>query len=601
MKPTVSMAACVLTCLGALGCDTQAPASTSVPGFGTLAVSLSGALPDVLSLRLRLYDAPPGSGGKIVYDAGCRDYTAQNVLTVSPLKTGSNYALTVDLFQAAKCASPRFRAYRGGITVSPQSDAASQARPYYLQPYEFGAFTGLAQVSATRQAEAAKRSCSQDGDCKIVHPNATCALKQNVCTIDHLFPLNGAVRRAFPLVMTLDDGRVAVGGGLNAEIQGDWQATSDRVEVFDPATGLFSAEDISSPPFAVGLADGVTIAGGSYVQVAGTGAAKFAFDQGKQLGTGIQAKGCAAGLSTACKVYGQVARLDAKASVSVQAPLGTPLVFPIVARVHTPQGERVLVAGGAKVPLPLGGDARTGQAVLCKVEAGQTPECTATKAPMQAGRARAAVACVEGGTACTKVLVLGGRTKATLPLAEVYDATADTFTPVQTKGAVPDKLHGGQLLPLADGGWLLVGGSRKALFLEDDDVATGADLPALHVQFDASPPTLTFAAVTLAAGMTEKDTQRLLASAVGLNDRSVLLIGGIGTDLQARADAVLFSPSGQAMAKIKLGGSRFGGGAALLGGKGPVSGCVLLAGGFTSVKGALQPQNHVEVFCPGAP
>ena len=600
---TVSMAACVLSCLGILGCDAQAPASSTESGFGTLAVSLSGALPDVLSLRLRLYDAPPGGGGKIVYDTGCRDYTAQNVLTVSPLKTGSNYALVVDLYQAAQCVTPRFRAYRGAITVSAQSDIASQARPYYLQPYEFGKFTGLAQVSSTRQAEAAKRSCSQDADCKIIHPNATCSLKQNVCTIDHLFPLNGAVRRAFPLVLALDDGRVAVGGGLNAQIQGDWQATSDRVEVFDPATGLFTSEDLSSPPFAVGLAEGVTVAGGSYVQVAGTGAAKFSFEKGKQLGTGIQAKGCAAGVSSTCKVYGQVARIDPKANASVQTPLGSPLAFPIVARVHTPQGDRVLVAGGAKVPLPLGGDARTGQAALCKVEAGQVPECTATGAPMQAGRARAAVACVEGGAACTKVLVLGGRTKVALPLAEVYDATTDTFTPVQTKGAVTDKdkVHGGQLLPLADGSWLLVGASRKALFLEDDDVATGADLPALRVQFEASPPTLTFSAVQLSPGITQKDSQRVLGSAVGLADRSVLLIGGIDTDLQARADAILFSPTGQAMAKIELGGSRFGGGAGLIGGKGPVSGCVLLAGGFTLVNGVLQPQNHVEVFCPGAP
>lgn len=583
-------------------CSTQ-PAPGPASGFGTLSVGLSGALPDVQSLRLRLFDAPPASGGKIAFDAGCQPYTAQNVLTISPLKTGSSYALQLDLFQDAACAKARFRAYRGSIEVSAQSETASQARPYYLQPYELGRFTGLAQVSAQKQAEAAKRSCSQDGDCKSVHPNATCALKQNVCVIDHLFPLDGAARRAFPLVLTLDDGRVAVGGGLTLQGTDSWVATNDRLEVFDPSTGLFHSSELLNVPPAVGLAEGVTLAGGSFAQVVGTSSARLAFDKGKSLTTSLDTKGCTAGTASACKVSNLVARLDVKLDAAQQISLAAPLAFPVVARVKTAAGERVLVAGGAKVPLPLGGDARTGQAVLCKLDGGQ-PDCSqATSQPMQAGRARAAVACVAGGSQCSKVLVLGGRKKATLPLAELYDATSDTFTAVQPKGQVPDTLHGGQLLPLADGSWLLVGASKKALFLEDGDVVTGGDLPPLKVTVDASatPPTLTFAPITLATGLTDKDVQRLLPSAVGLNDRSVLLIGGLDPDLQPRGDAILIGPDGTALTKLDLTAPRFAAGAALLGGNGPLAGCVLVAGGFTLQNATLAPQNHAEVFCPAAP
>jgi hypothetical protein len=54
-------------------------------------------------------------------------------------------------------------------------------------------------------------------------------------------------------------------------------------------------------------------------------------------------------------------------------------------------------------------------------------------------------------------------------------------------------------------------------------------------------------------------------------------------------------------AKLDLSAPRFGAGAALLGGSGPLAGCVLLAGGFTLQNAILTPQNHAEVFCPGAP
>jgi hypothetical protein len=598
MKRTIFLSAC----LALAACATQ-PVDTAESGFGTLSVALTGALPDVQSLRLRLFDAPPASGGKVAFEAKCQPYTAQNILTVSPLKVASSYALQLDLFQDAACTKTRFRAYRGAIAVSAQSEVASQARPYYLQPYELGRFTGLAQVSAAKQIEAGKRSCSQDGDCKSVHPNATCALKQNVCVIDHMFPLDGAARRAFPLVVTLDDGRVAVGGGLTLQGTDSWVATNDRLEVFDPGTGLFQSDELLNVPPAVGLAEGVTLAGGSFAQVTGTSSARVTFDQGKSLTTALDTKGCTAGTTSSCKVSNLVARMDVKLDAAQQASLTSPLAFPIVARVKTPLGDRVLVAGGAKVPLPLGGDARTGQAVLCKLD-GSTPDCSqATAQPMQAGRARAAVACVAGGNACTKVLLLGGRKKVTLPLAEIYDATTDSFTAALPKGSVPDTLHGGQLLPLADGSWLLVGASKKALFLEDGDVSTGGDLPPLKVTVDtsATPPTLTFAPVTLGPGITDKDVQRVLASAVGLNDRSVLLIGGLDPTLQARADALLIGPDGTVTAKLDLSAPRFGAGAALLGGSGPLAGCVLLAGGFTLQNAILTPQNHAEVFCPGAP
>lgn len=574
------------------------PAPAPPAGFGMVAFALTGALPDVQSLTLGLYDGAAGAG-KLVFDSGCTPYVAQNLLSIGPLKTGSGYSLVAILFQDGQCQAPRFIAFRGAIAVTDQSETASQARPYYVQPYELGRFTGLAQVNPTKALDAGKTACTQDVDCKSVHPNATCDAALHACTIDHLFPLNSAVRRAFPLVRTLDDGRVAITGGLTTQIQGDWSATNYRLEIFDPDTGLFGAREVSNSPGAVGMAEGVSLAASAFAQVGGTAAAKINFVKGASLATALQTKGCAAGPASSCKVSGQVARVETRAPVVAQlANLDAPLAFPIVSRVRTPEGDRVLIAGGAKVPLKAGGDSRSGQSVLCQMDGGQV-ECTPGPT-MKLGRSRAATACLSGNAVqCTQVLVLGGRKAPVPPLAEIYDADKGEFVAALVAGeAVPDLVHGGQLLPLGDGSWMLVGASKKALFLEDGDVATGADLDPLRVTVDTttSPPTVKISALPLGAGA--QATRRLMATAVGLNDRSVLLMGGLDSALQPRADAIWFAPDGSIRETLELSAPRFGAGASLIGGHGPLAGCVLLAGGFTWQNSALVPQNHVEVFCP---
>ena len=609
-SPTMPTFRALCGCLLALalavtGCAPDV-APVDRPGFGRLELALTGPLGGAVRLRVRIYEGPATSlqqAAKYTL-ANCAPYTAgNNQLQVSDLKVRSDYAVLVELYGDTACKDLRYRAYRGGIAVATATAASAKARPYYIQPYEIGKFTSLATVNPALRDEAAKKTCSSDADCRAIHVNAACT-KEFKCTVDHLFPLNGGGRRGFPTVVGLDDGRVAVAGGLTASIAGVWTATIDRVEVFEPTTGIFRAQSVANGGAPVGLAESVTLVGGSLAVVGGLAAAKVVLEPGNSLTTALEPKGCG-GAGSACSVSRAIARWDLKNPIEgVAQQLSedgrAPLAFPVVARVRTPAGERVLVAGGAQVPLPSGtADSRKGASVLCKMDAGGVT--CADGATMQAGRARAAVGCLDGvAGACNRLLVLGGRKSTGTPLAEIYDATTDKFVAATIAGAVPQGLHGGHLLAIGGGRLLLVGASQQALFLEDSSLTLGSGIAPLIVEASgtASEPVLTFTAANLGTFEAKDGGKRMLATAVTLADGGALLIGGIGTDLLPLADALRFDSNGNAVARIELSASRFGAGAARIGGQGPLGGCTLLAGGYHILGTTPQPQNHVEIFCP---
>lgn len=601
---------------GLAGCkaDPDVPDVAADSGFGSVALALTGNFPGAVRMRVRLYAGPVLDVARKADHvlAGCAPYSSKNnQLKVERLEVREDYAFLIDLFSDETCTTLKYRAYRGGIRVVPASGTASTLRPYYVQPYEMGRFSSLALVNASLDEKATGKACSSETDCKSIHPNASCNHKLTHCTVDHLFPLNGQGRRSFPVVLSLDDGRIAVAGGLTLSSLGLWRSTIDVLEIFDPPTGIFRAQAVTESGTPVGLAEAVTLPNAGIAIVAGSSAAKVALEPGKSLSTVLDPSGCA-GAGSNCTVSSNVRRWDLKnpkEGAGQSLSLGSPAAFPIVARVRTKDGDRVLVAGGAQMPLLAAGDARKGSSVLCKMDATGL-DCATAGPTMPAGRARAATGCVTyDGGGCVQLLVLGGRKKATSALAEIYNAATNTFLPVAAKGAVPQIVHGGQLVPVADKTFLLLGASAKALFLEDGEVTTGGDLAPLLVQVDVSgEPSMTLTAANLGAFAGKDGGKRLLATAVGLGNGSVLLVGGLGPDLLPIADALLFDKSGTAIDRIPLSLGRFGAAAARISGKGPVGGCVLLAGGFAMVPATppqaaptLQPQSHVEVFCPLVP
>ncbi|MBM4344183.1 MAG: hypothetical protein FJ100_12515 [Deltaproteobacteria bacterium] len=595
----------------ALSCAVeQAPAA--VAGFGQLRLALSGALPNVKALRIRIFRGAVSTVSQTpTFDFGCQAYAgvSANEPVVKDLEAADNYAVLIDGFADAACASHAVRAYRGNIrVVAGLSETAAAAAPYWLPTVEIGKFTALAQVNPGLQDKAGQKVCSTESDCKAIHANATCGAA-NRCRVDHLFPLNGAARRGLPTAIALEDGRVALIGGLGVQDKdGYWKAAAEQVELFDPRAGIFQSRLVGNAGAAVGLAQAVTVTGGAFAYAGGSASVKLALAAGK-LTAQLDTRECSGASSTNCAVTDQLGRWtvteSATGSSAQQFALGLPLAFPLIARVATPAGDRLLVAGGSELPLSPQFDKRRGKTQLCKVDAGNVDCPQQVGATMVAGRAMAAATCVQRDTAggCLKLLLIGGRKSAGSALSETYDAAANKFTAANDVGAVPKDLHGGAFYALTDKSWLLVGATAKKIFMEDGEVGSGGDLAPLVIQVDpgdaSKPATVLWSAVDLGTFGGTDLGRRLMPAAAQLADRSVLVIGGLDPELKVAGDALLIGPDGKAKARLVQQFPRFGAAAARVGGKGPFGGCVVLAGGFAvNAAAVLEPQNQVELFCP---
>jgi hypothetical protein len=222
---------------------------------------------------------------------------------------------------------------------------------------------------------------------------------------------------------------------------------------------------------------------------------------------------------------------------------------------------------------------------------------------MAAARANNAVACVERDSSggCLKVVLIGGNKSG--PRSEVYDATTNTFAAATDSGQVPNgEVHGGKLYAVGPSTFLLVGASSKRLFLEDGALSSGGDMGPYKITVNASvvPAIVSWAPADLGSGAQPDAGRRLMAASTQLADGSVLLIGGLDQALKPLADALWIAPTGALVRRVETQTARFGGSASRIGGKGPLAGCVVLAGGFSvAASGAVEPQNQVEIFCPG--
>jgi hypothetical protein len=603
-----------LCALALAGCATESgeaptggPTAAAPDGSGetgTVQLALTGPLPGIQRYSVLIYETEVTSPQQIpAYALRCLPYNPadNNAFEVSSLATGDNYALLVELFGDDACGDLRMRAYRGGIRIN----AGLNDGVYYLQPWVFGAFTGMAEPSDSVLTEAQARNCATDGDCGSIHPNAICTDDTKICTIESLFPLNGGSRRLAPSVVQLGDGRVAVAGGLGVrDTQGFWSPASDRVEVFEPATGIFSSFEVAN--FGVesrfGFATSAALPGQSsgFAFVGGMSKVRLELDAGG-LTTAIASDLCG-GQAIGCQASRNVWQVDLSTSLAQGGLLPDFLALPVVAPIGDAADPVVLVAGGARLPLPAAGDSRTATATVCSVGSGGVL-CQSAASNMTAARADAAFGCAarDQSGACSEVLVVGGRKPGgSGPIAEIFDVASGGFVQVSATGDVPTAVHGARIIEAGENLYLL-GGSSEPVLLGNGTVAAAADVAPRLITVDrtTAPPGVAFEAIDMSGAGGADGGQRVLAAAVGFDNGGAMLIGGVTPSDDLADDAILFGPDGAATARIPLERPRLGATAARIGGTGPLGGCVLLVGGLGNVDGELDALSHVEVYCPG--
>lgn len=589
------------------GCVDDAPLPDD--DLGVFSFALTGVIPGVKAMDVKVYAGPVTSLSKLhKFELACIPYVtgpnkSNNAFTLDKLPARNDYSILVNLYADDGCKDLTVRGYRGGITVNPgtRSDAADS--PYYIQPYRIGKFTGLASANPLAKSDVQKLSCTTDSDCRGEggHPAATC--EANQCSLSSLFPLNGGSPRAFPTVVALSNGQVAIGGGFSVRQQdGTWAATKDRVEVFDPTIGRFLDTALKIDNFGVearvGMAAAIPWTANAFAQVGGLSKIKLEVVNGK-LESGLVDEACAGG-SSACPASKAVWLIDLAKKTSSGTLLSGPVALPIVARVAGPNGTRVLVAGGVELPTPKGGTIpRRGEALLCEVSSGSS-SCEDSQSKMAAGRADAASACIEtAADGCKKLLVVGGRSNAGAPIAEVYDAGKDEFEKVTINGTPPTFVHGGQLVR-AGTRFYLVGARGQAVFLEAKSVADASPIQPILIDVDDSttPISLTFGKVDLDGQGGADEGKYAFVAAVGYPSGAAVIAGGLGPKNVVATHALVIGSDGKLAARVPLETPRYGASIASITGSGPLKDCAVLAGGIANENGVAVPVNHVEVFCP---
>ncbi|HAN30598.1 MAG TPA: hypothetical protein DCQ06_03280 [Myxococcales bacterium] len=596
----------MLVALCLVGCVNEEPTAPSGQGVFTLA--LTGTLPDIATFKLAVYKGALTSTSKQPkFALGCSPYLVgngetRNAFTLQDMPVGKDYSVLVEYFADDACSARSLLAYRGGIEVKSESVQAAESKPYYLQPVRFGAFTGMATASAEIKAEVESRSCSTDQDCVSVHPAATCSAGSNRCSVDSLFPLNGGVARAFPSLTALADGTIALHGGFSVvdSPTGTWTATSSTVEHFSPALGRFHTPALTVDNFdsrgRVGMSSTAALTGAAYAVVGGQEQIVIGLNKGK-LATEMKDATCAQ--KTTCPVSAAVWRVDTAKSFSSGTELSKPVAFPIVIKVASATGPKVLIAGGSDLPLPKNSGNRRGDAQLCELTT-SSAACEASAGKLNAARADAAILClVDSDDGCKEVLIVGGRASKAAAMVEQYDAQTDAFSTVEAIGA-PDLLFGGKLVRAGSAIYLL-GASSVALFQENriTDVANVAAPPyRLIVDDSGAERVVRFELAELGEFAGTDGGRRVFGAAVGLTDANqALLIGGVLPNGKVADDALVFGEEG-GIDRLPLERARFGAGAVEISSEGPFGGCAFIAGGADISSTLVGSLSHVELYCP---
>ena len=187
------------------------------------------------TLRIQVFDGPfirsaPGS----LFDSGCVPYGGDQ-LTLSNFPTGSDLTIHFEVYADAECEEAVATGARGGVVVTESGSGGT----WFIPTFEVGGFRSFPEFSDELVSEVTSTSCSEDDECIELSPIARC--DEGTCAMPATaYPLNIGTARAFHSTTTLPDGRIVLTGGLGRSLGGgEWIATDETVEVFDPVRLVF--------------------------------------------------------------------------------------------------------------------------------------------------------------------------------------------------------------------------------------------------------------------------------------------------------------------------------------------------------------------------
>jgi len=431
------------------GCSTGVGIDTPIQGPDPTAlgqVSFQLQATAGTAFRIRLYRTPPASLDKKAYfESDCIDYL--DGFTIKGLDEGDQYVAVFLQYSAATCIDSSLTGVgvRGDIEVT---KAGTGNAYYYIQINKLDTMTALPlPPDSLRNPETAGTvlACTVDDDCRgpckdtglclypkedyQFHPSAVC--DNNICRLPSLFPLNSKLPRAFHSSVPMPDGSVALVGGFNRAtattgtttgtrlISGDAEGTAG-VEVFDPATALFSQAGTPTPlDMLGGMGPAVATLDGQLALFANKTCANLV----AACPVNDTGKSCLVGCSSAGTPTFILA--DPATDTFVSIPLtGVASGIVLAANVLDSAGqEKILGRPGIVTADEIAGAAtQTVKPLMCSPKATAAADCAALAgAPDLFPRYQTAGACLvtENGL-CEKYVIVGGNIVANDPLVEEY-------------------------------------------------------------------------------------------------------------------------------------------------------------------------------------
>ena len=545
----------------------EGDASEGAAGEGSLRLSMAGlALDGANTIRVTLY-----RGGVVdatlapVYESGC-DPIGSDQPRVTSLPLADDYAVRVDIYSDAVCATLSYRGARGGIEVT---KAGNEEAPYVIPLVAVDAFTALPGLVG-------RPTDSSPGH----------------------FPLNASRRRVFHAATALGDGRVAFLGGADSWDGSQLIAGVGQPELFDTRTMMFSFPPGGSVAGERMMAHAaVTLPDGRVAVAAGVQGFRFHVDDESavpRLKFDVPAEVCYGGPDCPVTVPNFVYSLtlvDLTNGAVRQWSLADPRVFPTLDVVRTSAGETMILAGG--VPgypaweqndafacrVPRGGDVQCDPLDLVAHRAGQSSGCFGT----------------DTDGVCTALALLGGAA-AGQPYAEWIGGANDEFTAAALDGAPTERV----LLPQAAGGdgAILAAGGIVGAKLSD----TPRGGPSL-ITLDATGAGR-YAPFPAGAGLPAETGQQVMHTVTALGNGRFLVAGGLDPDLVPTDRAIVLRLEGDGLrterSDLGLHTARFGHTATRIVG-GPLDGAVLFVGGMTAgATGEWELARTTEIFYPSS-
>ena len=527
------------------------------------------------TLRIQVYNGPyVNSAPGTLFDSGCVPYGGDQ-LTLSNFPTGDDLTIHFEVYDDAGCEDAVATGARGGVVVA-ESGALGT---WFIPTFEVGGFRSFPEFSSSLIDEVRSTSCSDDDECIEISPVARC--DEGTCAMPATaYPLNIGTARAFHATTTLADGRIVITGGLGRSLgDGQWIATDEPVEVFDPVRLTFDRPEITGvTDLRMAFHNAISLDDGRVGAIGGARQATLQLVDSPIFGEGRRVLSFQYPEKDSTQ-SDNLLQLAVAFDLSSNEAVAGALTQPRVGAQSTKLADgRVLVTGGA---------VRAGDGVVVSKFADTcafdgTPECAAEGSLVNS---RAGHCSVCRDAECNEVLLLGG-------LAAEEDNISDNFFEAYSDGEFVS-------IPLEDSDLesnVLYSNCVKAgpdIFLPGGQ--SGRNRPADIVPVGIGAFQDGYAGIKVGSAVT---LYRSHAAATVLDGNAVLVTGGINNQGLAVNDCYVIRDGSVEPLTTGLQQSRFGHTATVLT-TGPLAGAVLIVGGFTSdANGDLQLATTAELYIP---